>query len=135
MSDRRRSDEYRSLTVYLPNQLVDRVKDHAKKSVISQNEIVEQALYFYYEDLAHRKPETIHQLVAFNLEKLKEAGFKAANLLAIARGELLPTRVDFCEILTRLEVPKEERKRLWSKAYGNDNKDCTEDEKQRFESH
>ena len=133
MVDRRRSDEYKSLTVYLPNELVTRIKQYVEDTSLPQSEVVEQAVNFYFDDLSQRKPENIAQLVGMNMGKLKEVGFKHSNLSAIARGELLPTRPDFCEILTALEIPKQERKRLWELAYGS--KDCNENEKQHFTSH
>ena len=102
MVDRRRSDEYKSLTVYLPNELVTRIKQYVEDTSLPQSELVEQAVNFYFDDLSQRKPENIAQLVGMNMGKLKEVGFKHSNLSVIARGELLPTRPDCCEILTKI---------------------------------
>ena len=133
MSDRRRSNRYRSLTVYLPNELVDLVKEEVSHAEITQSEMLENALNFYFKELKNRTPQTIHELVALNLKKLKEVGFKPEDLLSIARGGLLPTQPDFYEIVTVLEVPKEVKENLWRKAYGNNS--CNNDEKQHSKSH
>lgn len=76
-----------------------------------------------------KSPSTIHELVAVNLPGLKDCGVGALTLTAIAKGEALPTRPDFCKITSALKIPEEEKKRLWEAAYGVSNPDANKSTK------
>lgn len=70
----------------------------------------------------HPIPSTIFELVAQNLDKLKNCG--VGNLEAIAKGENTPTRPDFCKIAAALGLKDEEKKRLWDVTYKGEGEDA-----------
>ena len=64
------------------------------------------------------KEITIAELVSKNLNKLKRSGVK--NLKAIANGEVLPTKIDFCKIAAALGLSSEEQKDIWVRTYNSE---------------
>lgn len=126
MTDRRRDPSYKALTAYIHVNLISRIKKVIKERGITQNEAVEQALLQWAAgDIP--EPETIFDLVAHNLNTLKESGINQTNLAAIARGEVLPTGADFCKITSVLKIEEVEKRRLWEATYkmGNGNGSAT----------
>lgn len=117
MTDRRRNSQFKNVTGYLPAYLVDRFKREVSERRLTQSEAIEEAIKKWLSYVPSENPEDIHDLVARNLRTLEENGFKASQIKAIAKGEVLPTAVDFCKITSLLEVSEDEKKRLWKLAY------------------
>jgi len=59
--------------------------------------------------------DTIHTVIARNLQKLRRAG--VGNLKALANGEVLPTKADFLKIASALELTQEEQNILWERSF------------------
>jgi hypothetical protein len=55
---------------------------------------------------------TFEQMVQNNLQRLK-ANLKVNDLEAIAQGNKLPTKAEFCKICSFLEVPEDIKRQLW----------------------
>lgn len=117
MADRRRDSRYKNVTGYLPIHLVACFKHELNDRGLTQSEAIEEAIEKWLDYSPPENPEDIHDLVARNLRTLEENGFKFTKLKAIARGEVLPTAVDFCQITSILGVTEDEKKRLWKLAY------------------
>ncbi|MEO0837434.1 MAG: ribbon-helix-helix domain-containing protein [Cyanobacteria bacterium J06643_5] len=117
MTDRRRNPEFKNVTAYLPVDLATRFKREIKQRRLTQNEAIEEAIKKWLDYEPPEQPENIHDLVGRNLQILEEKGFKPTKIKAIAKGEVLPTAVDFCQITSLLGVPEDEKKRLWKLAY------------------
>lgn len=117
MADRRRSGDYKHIGGYVAPELIDRFKQAVSERGMSQSEAMEEALLMWIEKEYVLPPKDIHELVARNLELLRDSGVK--SLTAIAKREALPTRPDFCKIAAALGLPDEEKKRLWELAYGS----------------
>ena len=127
MKDRKRDPSFKSISGFIPAELSAKIKQKMKERGLTQSELLEEACHMWLTgDLP--KPKNIHELVARNLSLLKDIGVDQKTLVAIAEGKALPTRVDFCAILTAMELPKEERERLWRQAYGSDmQKECSDE--------
>ena len=123
MKDRKNDPNYKSISGFIPSDLSERIKKQRTSLGLTQNELLEEACYMWLHGQLP-KPKNIHELVARNLSLLKDSGLTSGNLNAIAKGQVLPTRADFCEILTCLDVPEDERQRLWELAYGTKKDDC-----------
>jgi Ribbon-helix-helix protein, copG family len=123
MSDRRRSDDYKQVSGYIPIDLAREFKSICAREGVSQSDAIEEMIR---EWIAKRcdsssstpkvaPPRTIADLVRANMTKLKRCGVK--NLQALARGEVLPTQGDFAIITSALCIPEEERKMIWEKTF------------------
>lgn len=132
MVDRRRNESYKNISGYILISLIEKVKMIARGKGITQNEALEKALELWVKE-NEKEPDSIHELVALNIKKLEQIGIPKEKLIAIARGGLLPTQPDFCEIVTALEVSIDLKEKLWRKAYGR--KDFNNDEKQHSKYH
>jgi hypothetical protein len=123
MTDRRRSDDYKQVSGYIPIELAREFKSICAGIGISQSDALEEMIH---EWIAKRtgshsstskptSPETIADLVRANMSLLKQCGVK--NLPALARGEVLPTPGDFAIITSTLAISEEERKMIWKKTF------------------
>jgi hypothetical protein len=119
MTDRRRSEEYKQVSGYVPMDLAREFKSICAREGLSQSDALEEVLY---EWIAKRggsstsigepaAPRTIADLIRANMAKLKLCGVK--NLQALAKGEVLPTPGDFAIITSALGIAEEERKKIW----------------------
>ncbi len=119
MTDRRRSEEYKQVSGYVPMDLAREFKSICAREGLSQSDALEEMLY---EWVAKRTgsntfigeptpPRTIADLIRANMAKLKRCGVK--NLQALAKGEVLPTPGDFAIITSALGLAEEERKMIW----------------------
>ncbi len=119
MTDRRRSEEYKQVSGYVPTDLAREFKSICAREGLSQSDALEEMLY---EWVAKRTscntfigeptpPRTIADLIRANMAKLKRCGVK--NLQALAKGEVLPTPGDFAIITSALGLSEEERKMIW----------------------
>ncbi|MBW4646759.1 MAG: ribbon-helix-helix domain-containing protein [Goleter apudmare HA4340-LM2] len=121
MTDRRRSDEYKQVSGYVPVELAREFKSICAREGVSQSDALEEMVREWiarrtgYHSLTSQitPPETIADVVRANMTKLKHCGVK--NLPALARGEVLPTPGDFAIITSVLAIPEEERKIIWQK--------------------
>lgn len=132
MVDRRRNKNYKNISGYILISLIEKVKMIAQAKGITQNEALEEALELWVKE-NEKEPDSIHELVALNIKKLEQIGIPKEKLIAIARGGLLPTQPDFCEIVTALEISIDLKEKLWCKAYGRN--DCNNDGKQHSKYH
>ncbi|OUL21886.1 hypothetical protein BV372_31130 [Nostoc sp. T09] len=121
MTDRRRSDDYKQVSGYIPLELALEFKSICARLGISQSDAIEEMTQ---EWLAKKTgslskkaqaPKTIADLVQANMAKLKRCGVK--NLQALAKGEVLPTPGDFAIITSALAIPEEERKQIWQQTF------------------
>ncbi|MFH7026441.1 MAG: ribbon-helix-helix protein, CopG family [Heteroscytonema crispum UTEX LB 1556] len=123
MTDRRRSDDYKQVSGYVPVELAREFKSICAREGLSQSDVLEEMLY---EWVAKRggsnssggeqaSPKTIANLVRANMTKLKRCGVK--NLQALAKGEVLPTPGDFAIIASALAIPEEEQKMIWQETF------------------
>jgi hypothetical protein len=121
MTDRRRSDDYKQVSGYVPVDLAREFKSICAREGVSQSDALEEMIR---EWIAKRTgshisipkptpPETIADVIRANMTKLKHCGVK--NLQALARGEVLPTLGDFAIITSALAIPEVERKIIWEK--------------------
>ena len=121
MTDRRRSDEYKQVSGYVPSSLARTFKSICAREGLSQSDVLEEILYEWVaskgvsHDLAEATPKTVADLVRVNMPKLKRCGIK--NLQAIAKGEVLPTPGDFAIITSALALQEEEKKMIWQETY------------------
>ncbi|OKH42274.1 hypothetical protein NIES2101_33125 [Calothrix sp. HK-06] len=121
MTDRRRSDEYKQVSGYVPSTLARTFKSICAREGLSQSDVLEEILYEWVaskgvsHDLESCAPRTVADLVKVNMPKLKRCGVK--NLQAIAKGEVLPTPGDFAIITSALALKEEERKMIWQETY------------------
>ncbi len=123
MTDRRRCDDYKQVSGYVPVDLAREFKSICAREGLSQSDALEEMLQ---EWIAKRKisnpslneadrPKTIASLVRANMTKLKTSGVK--NLTVLAKGEVLPTPGDFAIITSTLGIPEEERKMIWQETF------------------
>ncbi|BAZ39026.1 hypothetical protein NIES4101_49760 [Calothrix sp. NIES-4101] len=122
MTDRRRSDDYKQVSGYVPNSLVREFKVICAREGMSQSDAIEEMLYEWVAKRGgagcldeEESPRTVADLVRVNMAKLKRCGVK--NLPAIAKGEVLPTPGDFAIITSYLAIPEEERKTIWQETF------------------
>lgn len=123
MTDRRRSDDYKQVSGYVPVVLAREFKSICAKQGLSQSEALEEMLYEWVAKIrgSHSlkqeptPPRTIADLVRVNMTKLKRCGVK--NLSALSKGEVLPTPGDFAIITSALSIPEEERKMIWQETF------------------
>jgi hypothetical protein len=122
MSDRRRSEDYKQVSGYIPIDLAREFKSLCAREGISQSDALEEMTREWIaringsEAVVKAVPmETIADVVTANIAKLKRCGVK--NLQAIAKGEVLPTPGDFAVITSALGIPEEERKIIWQKTF------------------
>jgi hypothetical protein len=123
MTDRRRSDDYKQISGYIPRDLALEFKSICARLGISQSDALEEMTqeWIAKKTDAHAlnaqkaAPKTIADLVRANMAKLKRCGVK--NLPALAKGEVLPTPGDFAIITSALAIPEEERKEIWQETF------------------
>ncbi|OUL22555.1 hypothetical protein [Nostoc sp. 106C] len=121
MTDRRRSDDYKQISGYIPLDLALEFKSICARLGISQSDAIEEMTQEWIAkktgSLAKKTqaPKTIADLVQANMAKLKRCGVK--NLQALAKGEVLPTPGDFAIITSALAIPEEERKQIWQETF------------------
>jgi hypothetical protein len=123
MTDRRRSDDYKQISGYIPLDLALEFKSICARLGISQSDALEEMTLEWVAKKtdAHAlnspkaAPKTIADLVRVNMAKLKRCGVK--NLPALAKGEVLPTHGDFAIITSALDIPEEERKKIWQETF------------------
>jgi hypothetical protein len=123
MTDRRRSDDYKQISGYIPLELALEFKSICARLGISQSDALEEMAqeWIAKKTDAHAlnaqkaSPKTIADVVRINMAKLKRCGVK--NLPALAKGEVLPTPGDFAIITSALAIPEEERKKIWEETF------------------
>jgi hypothetical protein len=123
MTDRRRSENYKQISGYIPLELALEFKSICARLGISQGDAVEEMIQdwidkttaFSVNNKPKPAPKTIADLVRLNIIKLKSCGIK--NLQALAEGEVLPTPGDFAIITSVLGIPEEERMKIWQGTY------------------
>jgi hypothetical protein len=123
MTDRRRSDDYKQISGYIPLELALEFKSICARLGISQSDALEQMTHEWLakktgsRSLTNKKaaPKTIAELVQANMASLKRCGVK--NLAALAKGEVLPTHGDFAIITSALAIPEEDRKKIWQETF------------------
>jgi hypothetical protein len=119
MTDRRRSEEYKQVSGYVPMDLAREFKSICAREGLSQSDALEEMLYEWVTKRGGQltsigeptAPRTIADLIRANIAKLKRCGVK--NLQALAKGEVLPTPGDFAIITSALGIAEEERKMIW----------------------
>lgn len=137
MTDRRRSDAYKQVSGYVPLELAREFKSICAREGTSQSDALEDMIREWIATKTNSnssKPEqispptSIADLVRLNMTKLKRSGVN--NLLAIAKGEVLPTPGDFAVITSILGIPEEQRKVIWQKTFNflQNNSSGTKDE-------
>lgn len=125
MTDRRRSDDYKQISGYVPVELAREFKSICASIGVSQSDAIEEMLCEWITKTKASNalkpeqvpPRTIADLVRVNMTKLKHCGVK--NLQVLARGEVLPTPGDFAIITSTLGIPEEERKMIWQQTFNN----------------
>ncbi|MDZ8055467.1 MAG: hypothetical protein RMX68_000765 [Aulosira sp. ZfuVER01] len=123
MTDRRRSDDYKQISGYIPLDLALEFKSICARLGISQSDAIEEITQEWVakntgsHTLNSRKaaPKTIADLVRANIAELKRCGVK--NLSALAKAEVLPTPGDFAIITSVLDIPEEDRKKIWEETF------------------
>jgi hypothetical protein len=122
MTDRRRSDDYKQVSGYVPSSLAREFKVICAREGMSQSDAIEEMLYEWITKQGgtgileeEESPRTVADLVRINIAKLRRCGVK--NLQAIAKGEVLPTPGDFAIITSHLAIPEEERKMIWQETF------------------
>ncbi|AKG20269.1 ribbon-helix-helix protein, CopG family [Calothrix sp. 336/3] len=123
MTDRRRSDDYKQVSGYVPHSLAREFKSICAREGVSQSEALEEMLYEWLNKRGALNslpeepspPKTIADLVRANMTQLKRCGVK--NLRALAKGEVLPTPGDFAIITSALAIPEEERIMIWQETF------------------
>ncbi|AFY35291.1 hypothetical protein Cal7507_4940 [Calothrix sp. PCC 7507] len=121
MTDRRRSDDFKQVSGYVPVDLAREFKSICAREGVSQSDALEEMIreWIGKRTGSHPStpqttpPETIADVVRTNMTKLKSCGVK--NLHALSRGEVLPTPGDFAIITSALAIPEEQRKNIWQK--------------------
>jgi hypothetical protein len=124
MTDRRRSDNYKQVSGYVPVELAREFKSICAREELSQSDALEDMIREWISKRIasnssrpeHTNPQaTIADLIRANMTKLKRSGVK--NLQALAREEVLPTPGDFAIITSTLDIPEEERKMIWQRTF------------------
>ncbi|BAY65182.1 hypothetical protein NIES22_52850 [Calothrix brevissima NIES-22] len=123
MTDRRRSEDYKQISGYIPLELALEFKSICARLGISQSDALEEMAQewiakktdVYALNVQKAAPKTIADVVRINMAKLKRCGVK--NLPALAKGEVLPTPGDFAIITSALAIPEEERKKIWEETF------------------
>lgn len=123
MTDRRRSEDYKQISGYIPLELALEFKSICARLGISQSDALEEMAQewiakktdVYALNMQKAAPKTIADVVRINMAKLKRCGVK--NLPALAKGEVLPTPGDFAIITSALAIPEEERKKIWEETF------------------
>ncbi|MBW4642130.1 MAG: ribbon-helix-helix domain-containing protein [Goleter apudmare HA4340-LM2] len=123
MTDRRRSEDYKQVSGYIPVELALEFKSICAREGVSQSDALEELIreWIGKKTGAHTSttqpatPKTIADLVRANMAKLKRCGVK--NLPALAKGEVLPTPGDFAIITSALALPEAERKMIWQETF------------------
>ncbi len=123
MTDRRRSDDYKQVSGYVPIDLARELKSICARVGVSQSDALEEMIREWIPKRTGSNslkpepapPRTIADLVQANMTKLKRCGVK--NLQALARGEVLPTLGDFAIITSTLGIPEEEQKMIWQQTF------------------
>ncbi|WP_017655258.1 hypothetical protein [Fortiea contorta] len=123
MTDRRRSDDYKQVSGYIPVNLALEFKSICAREGISQSDALEDLIREWIgkktgADTSTPEPappKTIADVVRAHMPKLKRCGVK--NLPALAKGEVLPTPGDFAIITSALAIPEEERKIIWQETF------------------
>ncbi|MBD2196765.1 MULTISPECIES: hypothetical protein [Calothrix] len=123
MTDRRRSEDYKQISGYIPLELALEFKSICARLGISQSDALEEMAQewiakktdVYALNVQKAAPKTIADVVRINMAKLKRCGVK--NLPALAKGEVLPTPGDFAIITSALAIPEEERKKIWQETF------------------
>ncbi|MBR8838205.1 MAG: hypothetical protein DSM106950_30430 [Stigonema ocellatum SAG 48.90 = DSM 106950] len=123
MTDRRRSDDYKQISGYVPLEVAREFKSICARDGVSQSDALEEMLCEWITKRIGSnsskpeqvRPRTIADLVRVNMTKLKRSGVK--NLQALARGEVLPTLGDFAIITSTLGIPEEEQKMIWQETF------------------
>ncbi|BAY99704.1 hypothetical protein NIES37_36870 [Tolypothrix tenuis PCC 7101] len=123
MTDRRRSDDYKQISGYIPLDLALEFKSICARLGISQSDAIEEMAHEWIAQKTgsssnssrNAAPKTIADLVRTNMTELKRCGIK--NLSALAKGEVLPTPGDFAIITSALAIPEEERVKIWEETF------------------
>ncbi len=123
MTDRRRSDDYKQVSGYIPIELAREFKSICAREGVSQSDALEEMTREWIAKRTGSNSSTAEQaslrtiadLVRANMTKLKRSGVK--NLPALATGEVLPTPGDFAIITSTLAIPEEERKMIWQETF------------------
>ena len=123
MTDRRRSENYKQVSGYIPLELALEFKSICARLGISQSDAVEEMIQEWFgkttgvgaNNTDQEALTTIADLVRLNMSKLQRCGIK--NLQALAEGEVLPTPADFAIITSLLGIPEQERMKIWQGTY------------------
>jgi hypothetical protein len=123
MTDRRRSEDYKQVSGYVPLELALEFKSICARLDISQSDAIEEMVQEWIskttgssaKNKPPQEPKTIADVVRLNMTKLKRCGVK--NLQALAEGEVLPTPGDFAIITSALSIPEQERMKIWQGTY------------------
>jgi hypothetical protein len=121
MTDRRRSDDYKQVSGYVPIELARQFKSICAHEGISQSDALEEIIREWIAKKTYPlnsqpvTPKTVAELVQANMMKLRHCGVK--NLRALARGEVLPTVGDFAIITSALAISEEEKKIIWQETF------------------
>ncbi|BAY30947.1 hypothetical protein NIES2107_27950 [Nostoc carneum NIES-2107] len=123
MTDRRRSDDYKQISGYIPLDLALEFKSICARLGISQSDAIEEMTHEWIAQKTGSRsnssrnaaPKTIADLVRTNMTELKRCGIK--NLSALGKGEVLPTPGDFAIITSALAIPEEERVKIWEETF------------------
>lgn len=123
MTDRRRSEDYKQVSGYIPVELALEFKSICAREGVSQSDALEELIreWISKKTGTHTTtaqppaPKTVADLVRANMAKLKRCGVK--NLPALAKGEVLPTPGDFAIITSTLDLSEEERKKIWQETF------------------
>ncbi|BAZ68119.1 MAG: ribbon-helix-helix domain-containing protein [Pelatocladus maniniholoensis HA4357-MV3] len=126
MTDRRRCDDYKQVSGYVPVELAREFKSICAREGLSQSDALEEIIREWLGKKTasnSSNPEqanrliTIADVVRANMAKLKRCGVK--NLQALAKGEVLPTPGDFAIIMSSLAIPEEEQKMIWQRTFSS----------------
>ncbi|BAY61102.1 hypothetical protein NIES22_11630 [Calothrix brevissima NIES-22] len=123
MTDRRRSDDYKQISGYIPLDLALEFKSICARLGISQSDAMEEMAQewvakktgSHFLKSGKAAPLTIADVVRANMAKLKCCGLK--NLPALAKGEVLPTPGDFAIITSALDISEEDRQKIWQETF------------------
>ncbi|MCX7594490.1 MAG: ribbon-helix-helix domain-containing protein [Fischerella sp.] len=141
MTDRRRSENYKQVSGYVPVELAREFKSFCAREGVSQSDALEEMLREWLAQKASNslkfeqaiRPVTIADVVRANMTKLRRCGLK--NLQALAKGEVLPTPGDFAIIASTLGIPESEQKMIWQRTFSSlhddfsgvkDERECSE---------
>ena len=117
------SDDYQLVSGYVPVELAQKMKSICARVGVSENDALEEMIREWITkttaDISSSPepdpPKGIAALVQGNMTKLQRSGVK--NLLALARGEVLPTVGDFAIITSTLGIPESEQKMIWQQTF------------------